>query len=127
MRKIYIVGILILGLAALSIMTLSSASSKPASLNGVWKSDNPPMAVYISDNSIKITIVGEQFNALYWKGTFPKTVFDGAKVISAGDTELMDQAVMGSTLDSKEFMYKDGKLIFTFTWLEVTKTVYLSR
>lgn len=104
-----------------------SSSTGPSSLSGTWKSDSPSMTAHISNNQIEIDIVSDGSSALYWKGTMPQTASDGSQFVSAGDTKAMDSALLASTLHTKKFTYKDGKLIFQWSILGTTRTVELEQ
>lgn len=116
----------VLVVLALSLSACGGTSST-GSLNGTWKSDSPSMTAHISNNTIEIDMTGGDSSALYWKGTMPSSTADGAELLSNGDTKAMDNSMLGSQDASKRFVYKDGKLTFTFGILGTTRTVELER
>lgn len=119
--------VLLIALIALSLSACGGSSSTgPASLNGTWKSDSPSFTAHISNNQIEIDMTGDGSSALYWKGTMPSSMANGAKTLSVADKQALDAALMGSGDDTKQFIYKDGKLQFPFRILGTTQTVELT-
>lgn len=120
--------VLLIALIALSLSACGGpSSSDPDSLSGIWKSDSPSMTAHISNNQIEIDLTGDGSSALYWKGTIPASAVNGSQLVSDGDTAAMDASLMGSGDDSKQFVYKDGKLQFAFSIMGVTRTIELEQ
>lgn len=101
-------------------------SSSARSLTGTWHGE-PSMVAHISKGKIRIDFVEKNTKYLYWKGTFNTSITNGEKTISKGDTEAMDSSLLGSQDSTKKFLYKGGKLFFTFRIMGTSRTVRLSR
>lgn len=120
----------------LSIFGVPRHAASASSLEGHWRSsattdttETPLMTAEISNNQIEITWRTEDTSFLYWKGTFPvsKTVSDGSEIVSVGDVEAMDGSLMGSQSKTKNFTYKNGKLVYTLTVLGASRNITLER
>jgi predicted small secreted protein len=110
--------------------------AEPLDLSGEWKQTNSNsadsyQAATISGDVITINWVNdaESTSALYWVGTYeaPTEDTDTYTWTSAGDVAQMDNAIMASQDDSKDFTYEDGKLMYELTALGVTMTVEMEK
>lgn len=97
------------------------------SLRGTWRSSSPDMKAKVKHGDIRISFVGDDYAALYWKGTMASSASNGAKLVSFGDTEAMETSIFASSRERKTFRYIDGTLRFSLTMLGVTRRVTLTR
>lgn len=113
-------------ISVLCLFFVSCGTADSQSLRGVWESQHPQMVAHIYKNSIQID---HQFDdgdsGLYWKGTFSSTLSNGESFRSKPDAKALDFALFGSTAKSKKFTYKNGRLMFQFSILGITKKVVL--
>lgn len=91
-------------------------------MNGNWKADI--FEATVTDNLIVINIVADDTKSIYWQGTFPT---GSDEVVSVGDREVMDAALLASQDSEKTFNLADGKISFDFTMMGTTKTVHMKK
>lgn len=108
----------------------SSATPVDTNVTGDWvySEDGVTFTGTVSDEgnlTLYLDLDGSQ--ALYWKGTFPTEMEDGASTVSDGDVEALSGSLFGSLDATKEFAYTDGHLTFEFGMMGVTKDVELHR
>lgn len=101
------------------------AEESTVDLVGTWKTEG--MTATVTDSTIEILWSTEDISGLYWKGTFTATVKDGARIFSAGDVDVMSDALFASQDADKEFTFKDGKISFKRTMMNVVQTVHMTR
>lgn len=140
-----------LGFAALFVLTgCSSPASTPATstsdapveevetlnLDGTWVQTN-------NDGDIayhQATIAGDVFTidwineedesrSIYWIGTFPipETTDDTYAWTSVRDQEATASALLAAQVDSKDFVYENGEIVYEMTALGTTRTIRLER
>jgi hypothetical protein len=98
-------------------------------LEGEWESTDDlfPKKVTIEDGEIIIYDVYDDTTSLYWVGTAPETVSEGETFISDGDVGRMENALLASTLEEKEFTLEDGRLVYQQGFMDVETTVRLEK
>jgi c-di-AMP phosphodiesterase-like protein len=126
--KLAVIAVLII--AALSITACgSSTPAKPKTLNGTWttvdKNEDGTFTAVINKDRIAVVLGDDDSSSIYWVGSFPKMTSD--KVVSEGNTEVMDASIFGSGDKTKVFSYKGGQLAFKFTMMGTTTTVHLKK
>lgn len=128
-KKLVSLFVLFIALVSLPACSSPSTPSAPFSWNGTWSSEPDSMSAEISNDTIQIDIVTDDLSGLYWKGTWPSTTeaADGAVLTSEGDVDAMFGSLLGSQDTSKEFIYDNGEITFSFSMLGVTKTVRLQK
>lgn len=122
-----------LALIFLLAILLTSCTTKPATpkedLNGTWKYvGSPNMEATFVDGVISIYWVSEDGKSIYWVGSCPKTVdSDKFSWISDRDASKTDSALLASTDNTKEFLYKDGVISYELTIMGMTTTIELRK
>jgi hypothetical protein len=114
----------IIALLALSVLGCGSAVATPKT--GTWHSTTTPHFVAkVANNKIRITLtIDKETTGLYWQGTFNSSA---KTIVSKGDAQAMDESLLGSSDKTKKFTYKDGKLIFAFSAMGISRTVELKQ
>ena len=127
---IYIIAFVFIFVFAMALTGCSAEEEKPTDATGPWygeAGDATFMAVTTEDE-ITIHIVNDDAKALYWQGSFGvETLNEGDDIKSVADAEALESSIMGSTEDSKRFVFKDGALTFDFGIMGVTQTVKLKK
>lgn len=109
------------------VMMTTTACAKSTSYTGTWKSTGDlEFIANIKKNHVDIVwVVDDETSGLYWKGTFPAT--KKTTIMSIADTEALNSSIFGSLDKSKQFIYKNKRLIFSFSAFGVTKTISLKK
>ncbi|WP_194384810.1 hypothetical protein [Microbacterium luteum] len=110
--------------------------AEPLDLTGEWKqiNSNDPESYQqatISGDTISVDWVNdaESTTAIYWIGSYeaPTEDVDSFSWTSAGDIAAMENAILASQSDTKDFAYEDGKLTYELTAMGVTITVEMEK
>lgn len=103
-------------------------------LSGVWRSENNDGSYHeatITEDSIIINWVSDdgKTKSLYWSGTYTPTneYVTEYSWVSENDHEQTDYALLASTDDTKEFLFKDNVLSYSASALGTTTTMELSK
>lgn len=116
--------------------TETGTPAEPLDLTGNWKQVNSNSA----DSYQQATIAGdvitidwvneaESTTAIYWIGSYqaPTEDTDSFTWTSVGDVAAMENALLASQSETKDFAYEDGKLMYELTALGVTMTVQMEK
>jgi hypothetical protein len=95
-------------------------------LEGKWvaKENGRQFAATVQDGTISINLENDSVSMLYWTGTFDTANTSGAIILS--DKIEVSLAVL-SQADSKEFVFENDKLSFTFEAIGMKTTVVMNR
>lgn len=103
-------------------------------LSGIWRSENNDGSYHeatITENSIIINWVSDdgKTKSLYWAGTYtpPNEYVTEYSWVSENDHEQTDSALLASTDDTKEFLFKNNVLSYSASALGTTTTMELSK
>lgn len=106
----------------------------PIVLTGTWTSENTDgsyQEAIITNDSIEINWVSDNgaTKSIYWSGTYiaPTEFTEEYSWISDRNKEKTDSSLLASTDDTKEFIYKDGKINYEVTLMGTTSTFELSQ
>lgn len=143
-----------LGFATLFVLTgCSSPASPPATsnsdapseeieevetlnLDGTWvqTNNNGDIAYHqatIAGDVFTIDWINEEdeSRSIYWIGTFPipETADDTYAWTSVRDQEATASALLAAQVDSKDFVYENGEIVYEMTALGTTRTIRLER
>lgn len=107
---------------------------EPLDLTGTWKSEEVEgsyQEATISDGAIEINWVSDGGNtkSLYWAGTYvaPTEPTNDYAWTSENDKEKTGMALLASSDDTKEFIYKDGVISYEASAMGTTKKVELTK
>lgn len=105
-------------------------------LTGEWtqsntNSENSYQQATITADTVTIEWVtdGGNTTSIYWVGTFeaPTDASESYTWTSERDAEATDSSILGSTSDTKDFMYEDDTLSYEVTALGTTTTVEMKK
>ncbi len=103
-------------------------------LSGIWRSENNNGNYHeatITENSIIINWVSDdgKTKSLYWAGTYtpPNEYVTEYSWVSNNDHDKTDSAMLASTDDTKEFLFKNGILSYSTSAMGTTTTMELSK
>lgn len=106
-------------------LTACGSSSKNSSIDGTYRySDGPSFTVVIAKGEMMITIDVDNSSGLYWKGTVPKKI--GSSFKSVADKKALDDSLLGSGSDVKDFKVSNDSIEFVFQIMD-TKTTVVAR
>lgn len=107
---------------------------EPTNLSGIWTSENRDgsyQEAVITESSIEINWVSDEgaTKSIYWAGTYtaPNEFVEEYSWVSDRDKEKTDSALLASTDDTKEFIYKNGKISYEVSAMGTTTTVELTQ
>ena len=109
------------------------SSGGPPDLTGNWEESSHEEDVYMSahieEGTIEVYWMVDGEKALYWAGTYEAPTGSAKEYswVSQNDKVKTDNAILGSTKDTKEFKYSGGSISFELTQGSETRTVVLSR
>lgn len=114
---------------------IESQETKTATnFSGIWRSENNNGSYHeatITDNSITINWVSDdgKTKSLYWAGTYtpPNEYVTEYSWVSNNDHNKTDSAMLASTDDTKEFLFKNGILSYSTSAMDTTTTMELSK
>lgn len=110
--------------------------AEPLDLTGEWKqiNSNDPESYQqatISGDTISVDWVNdaESTTAIYWIGSYeaPTEDVDSYAWTSAGDIAAMENAILASQSETKDFAFEDGRLTYELTAMGVTMTVEMEK
>lgn len=108
--------------------------TEPPNLLGDWKQSNSAskddaMIATISGDIIEIYWSSPDSQSLYWSGSFVAPTEPGNEYswTSNNDHEKTDSAILASSDDTKEFIYKNGELSFSASATGTTMTVRMKK
>ena len=110
--------------------------AQPLNLDGTWvQTNNSGDIAYheatIAGEVMTIDWVNEEdeSRSIYWIGTFPipETTDDAYTWTSVRDQEATASALLSAQVDSKDFAYENGEIVYEMTALGTTKTIRLER
>jgi hypothetical protein len=109
--------------------TPTPSSTEPTSLSGDWaySSDSTKFTGTVSGDDIEIYLTLDDSTGLYWSGTFQDEAVNGEKISSDADVAALETSLFGSLDEKKDFVFKDGALVFEFTILGVTQDIQLKK
>jgi len=124
-----IVALVLLFIGAMLLTGCSTPSNEPVDLNGDWSysSDSVSFKAVVTDEEINVDLIMDDSEGLYWSGSFVDEAVNGDTIFSDADVEALDESFLGSGDTEKNFDFKDGKLVFSFTIVGVTQDIELSR
>ncbi len=103
-------------------------------LSGIWRSENNNGNYHeatITENSIIINWVSDdgKTKSLYWAGTYtpPNEYVTEYSWVSNNDHDKTDSAMLASTDDTKEFLFKNGIISYSTSAMGTTTTMELSK
>lgn len=108
-----------------AILAACVAGPETEDLSGAWSSED--MSAVVEGNELSIFWDDGETRALYWKGDIPESIISGDPFVSAGDTDAMDNSLLGSLDDRKAFIYENGELSFDLTVMGVTQTITMTK
>lgn len=110
------------------------AAPEPTDLTGTWKSEANEgawMEATISADSISVDWVSDEGStrSIYWVGTYaaPTEPAENYTWVSNRNAEQIDNALLASTDDTKEFTYASGKISYSVSMMGTTTQIELSR
>lgn len=110
--------------------------AEPLDLSGEWKqtNSNDPdsyQQATISGDTISVDWINdaESTTAIYWIGSYesPTEDVDSYSWTSAGDIAAMENAILASQSETKDFAYEDGTLTYELTAMGVTMIVEMEK
>ena len=124
-----IIALILLFIGATLLTGCSTPSNEPVDLNGDWSysSDSINFEATVKGEEITIDLIMDNSEGLYWSGSFSTDALNGDTIVSYADIEALDASMLGSGDEKKNFVFKDGKLTFSFTIVGVTQDIELSR
>jgi len=125
---LFTIGIIGMALGLTWLLAGCTAGSNP-DVNGSWtySEDGVSFEATVTAGTIEMMVDFDGSAGLYWAGTFPETIDDGAVVVSDANTAALSTSLYGSLDGTKDFTYEGGELLFDFTMMGVTKRVNLVR
>ena len=125
-RRVYAVTVIAVGLLLLTACNITGGSA-PKSLAGSWKDGT--FTATVDATSIEVYWTSDDTKSLYWVGTFDgnKKPKNGLVVVSTGDVNQMQDALMASQSTEKVFTYKDGTINFDLSVAGTQRTIHLTK
>lgn len=123
-------------LLVLVLITGCSSKKEVPDLNGTWKQTNSNATdsyqeATISGTTIEINWITDNgaTKSLYWVGTFeaPTTTDEPYTWTSKGDVAKMENAILASQSETKDFKYEAGVLSYEASMLGTTTTIKLEK